>query len=80
MKFGVIDKGVIIYDKETNTSRGFGFITFESEEAVKDVMQENFHELKNEIVEVRRARLEVRRNNGSLMNWHDLENARLELN
>nr|XP_004289359.2 PREDICTED: heterogeneous nuclear ribonucleoprotein A1-like 2 [Fragaria vesca subsp. vesca] len=78
VKFGVIDKGVIIYDKETSTSRGFGFITFESEEAVKDVMQENFHELKNEIVEVRRARLEVTRNNRSLMNWHDLENARLE--
>ncbi|PRQ48238.1 putative nucleotide-binding alpha-beta plait domain-containing protein [Rosa chinensis] len=78
-KFGAIDQGVIMYEKETNTSRGFGFITFESDETVKDVMQKSFHELKNEIVEVRQARLEVRRNHRRLVNWYDPENVGSEL-
>ena len=62
---------MIIYDKETNTSRGFGFITFESEEAISNVMQESFHELKNETVKVWRARLDARRNHRCLVNWYE---------
>ncbi|KAK9902554.1 hypothetical protein M0R45_001490 [Rubus argutus] len=57
--FGAIEDGVIIYDKITNMPRGFGFITFESEEAVKDVLKKSFYEVKNKMVEVQRARLEV---------------------
>nr|GMD80783.1 RNA-binding protein 1 [Ipomoea batatas]GMD99483.1 RNA-binding protein 1 [Ipomoea batatas]GME00284.1 RNA-binding protein 1 [Ipomoea batatas]GME19519.1 RNA-binding protein 1 [Ipomoea batatas] len=35
--------------------RGFGFITFDSEDAVEEVMQKNFHELCGKLVEVKRA-------------------------
>lgn len=70
-KFGAIDDGVIKYDEETNMPKGFGFITFESEEAVENVLQKRFHEVKNKMVEVRRARVEVRRNHRrSLVNWY----------
>ncbi|KAF9586930.1 hypothetical protein IFM89_039802 [Coptis chinensis] len=38
----------------THRPRGFGFIMFDSEEAVESVMQNNFHELNNKSVEVKR--------------------------
>ncbi|KAK9903619.1 hypothetical protein M0R45_001127 [Rubus argutus] len=39
----------------THRPRGFGFITFDSEESVENVMQKNFHELNGKFVEVKRA-------------------------
>lgn len=54
-KFGTIINGVIIYIKESGKSRGFGFITFDSEEAVDEVTKETYHELNDKFVEVKRA-------------------------
>ncbi|XP_020422123.1 heterogeneous nuclear ribonucleoprotein 1 isoform X2 [Prunus persica] len=54
-KFGTIINGVIIYIKESGKSRGFGFITFDSEEAVDEVTKETHHELNDKFVEVKRA-------------------------
>ncbi|KAF6136903.1 hypothetical protein GIB67_018942 [Kingdonia uniflora] len=54
-KFGMITDVVVMYDNETHRPRGFGFITFDSEEAVDSVMQKSFHELNEKLVEVKRA-------------------------
>lgn len=66
-KFGCITDVVIMYDSATHRPRGFGFITFDTEEAVENVMQKNFHELNNKVVEVKRAVPKDRypQNNGS---------------
>ncbi|XP_059631169.1 heterogeneous nuclear ribonucleoprotein 1-like [Cornus florida] len=55
-KFGRITDVVIMHDSMTKRPRGFGFITFDSEDAVEDVMQNNsFHDLSGKVVEVKRA-------------------------
>ncbi|XP_052202166.1 heterogeneous nuclear ribonucleoprotein 1-like [Diospyros lotus] len=54
-KFGRIADVVVMHDSETSRPRGFGFITFDSEDAVEDVMQKSFHELTGKLVEVKRA-------------------------
>ncbi|KAL3505036.1 hypothetical protein ACH5RR_034877 [Cinchona calisaya] len=54
-KFGRITDVVVIHDNVTRRPRGFGFITFESEDAVDEVVQNNFHQLNDKQVEVKRA-------------------------
>ncbi|KAL9225659.1 hypothetical protein vseg_001555 [Gypsophila vaccaria] len=54
-KFGRITDVVVMHDNNTNRPRGFGFITFESEEVVEKIMQKSHHELAGKRVEVKRA-------------------------
>ncbi|CAO2833898.1 unnamed protein product [Amaranthus hypochondriacus] len=56
-KFGRITDVVVMHDNTTNRPRGFGFITFESEEVVEKLMQKSHHvhELGGKRVEVKRA-------------------------
>ncbi|KAL3812309.1 hypothetical protein ACJIZ3_013577 [Penstemon smallii] len=54
-KFGRITDVVVMHDNMTHRPRGFGFITFDSEDSVEEVMQKNFHELTGRLVEVKRA-------------------------
>uniref|UniRef100_A0A2P2LE55 Uncharacterized protein MANES_18G049700 n=1 Tax=Rhizophora mucronata TaxID=61149 RepID=A0A2P2LE55_RHIMU len=54
-KFGKIIDVVVMQDSSTNRPRGFGFVTFDSEESVDKVMQNTFHELNGRLVEVKRA-------------------------
>lgn len=54
-KFGRITDVVVMHDNLTQRPRGFGFITFDSEDSVEEVMQKNFHELTGKFVEVKRA-------------------------
>ncbi|KAK6160581.1 hypothetical protein DH2020_003962 [Rehmannia glutinosa] len=54
-KFGRITDVVVMHDNMTHRPRGFGFITFDSEDSVEEVMQKNFHELTGKLVEVKRA-------------------------
>lgn len=54
-KFGRITDVVVMHDNITHRPRGFGFITFDSEDSVEEVMQKNFHELCGKLVEVKRA-------------------------
>ncbi|XP_022721155.1 RNA-binding protein 1-like [Durio zibethinus] len=68
-RFGRITDVVVMHDSSTNRPRGFGFVTFESEESVENVMQKNFHELNNRLVEVKRA-VPKEGNNGSNGNYN----------
>ncbi|XP_057481486.1 heterogeneous nuclear ribonucleoprotein 1-like [Actinidia eriantha] len=54
-RFGAITDVVIIHDMENNRSRGFGFITFDSEEAALSVLQSRYYELHKKSVEVKLA-------------------------
>ncbi|XVF77289.1 hypothetical protein PTKIN_Ptkin14bG0030900 [Pterospermum kingtungense] len=54
-QFGTITDVVVMYDHNTQRPRGFGFITYDSEEAVDRVLHKTFHELNGKLVEVKRA-------------------------
>lgn len=54
-QFGMITDVVVMYDHNTQRPRGFGFITYDSEESVEKVLLNNFHELNGKMVEVKRA-------------------------
>ncbi|XP_057470476.1 heterogeneous nuclear ribonucleoprotein 1-like [Actinidia eriantha] len=54
-QFGTITDVVVMYDHNTQRPRGFGFITYDSEEAVDKVLIKTFHELNDKLVEVKRA-------------------------
>ncbi|PRQ24898.1 putative F-box domain, nucleotide-binding alpha-beta plait domain-containing protein [Rosa chinensis] len=72
-KFGKITDWDVMFDKENHKPRGFGFITFESEEAVHDVLQKRFHDLNYKSVVVKRAHSQ-NRNNNRLMKQYDRYN------
>ncbi|XP_038691141.1 heterogeneous nuclear ribonucleoprotein 1-like isoform X3 [Tripterygium wilfordii] len=54
-QFGTITDVVVMYDHHTQRPRGFGFITYDSEDAVDRVLHKTFHELNDKMVEVKRA-------------------------
>ncbi|KAK2445735.1 heterogeneous nuclear ribonucleoprotein [Trifolium repens] len=54
-KFGKITDVVVMQDSVTHRPRGFGFITFDSEDSVQNVMMKKFHDLNGRQVEVKRA-------------------------
>lgn len=53
--FGRVTDVVVMHDSVTHRPRGFGFITYDSEESVENVMKNSFHELNGRLVEVKRA-------------------------
>ncbi|GAB2265899.1 hypothetical protein Dimus_000930 [Dionaea muscipula] len=53
--FGVVTDVVIMYDQNTQRPRGFGFITFDNEDAVERVLHKTFHDLSGKQVEVKHA-------------------------
>lgn len=53
--YGHVTDVVIIYDQNTQRPRGFGFISFDTEDAVDGVLHKTFHELNGKQVEVKRA-------------------------
>ncbi|ONK59783.1 uncharacterized protein A4U43_C08F10590 [Asparagus officinalis] len=54
-QFGPITDVVVMYDHNTQRPRGFGFITYESEDSVDKVLIKTFHELNGKMVEVKKA-------------------------
>lgn len=54
-QFGDITDVVVMYDHNTQRPRGFGFITFDSEDSVEKVVQKSYHELHDKMVEVKKA-------------------------
>ncbi|WOH08613.1 hypothetical protein DCAR_0728057 [Daucus carota subsp. sativus] len=53
--YGNVTDVVVMYDQQTNRPRGFGFISFDSEDAVDRVLHKTFHDLGGKQVEVKRA-------------------------
>ncbi|XWS53763.1 hypothetical protein CRYUN_Cryun10bG0028100 [Craigia yunnanensis] len=53
--YGQVTDVVIMYDQNTQRPRGFGFISFDTEDAVDRVLHKNFHDLNGKQVEVKRA-------------------------
>ncbi|GAB2245486.1 hypothetical protein Droror1_Dr00000979 [Drosera rotundifolia] len=53
--YGHVTDVVIMYDQSTQRPRGFGFISFDTEEAVERVLHKTFHDLDGKQVEVKRA-------------------------
>lgn len=53
--FGKVKDYVVIHDRLTERSRGFGFVTFDSKDVAETVLKQNSYSLKNKMVEVKRA-------------------------
>ncbi|CAK9139534.1 unnamed protein product [Ilex paraguariensis] len=53
--YGEVVDVVVMYDQHTNRPRGFGFISFDSEDAVDRVLHKTFHDINGKQVEVKRA-------------------------
>jgi len=54
-RYGTINDAVVMFDRQTQRSRGFGFITFQNHGSVEQVFQDEPHELNGKAVEVKRA-------------------------
>lgn len=53
--FGHVEDAIIMMDHATHRSRGFGFVTFDNEEAVEKVMENRTHVISSKSVECKRA-------------------------
>lgn len=53
--FGRIIDSVIMCNKQDNKPRGFGFVTYDSEESVQKVVMDRFHQLSKKWVDVKKA-------------------------
>ena len=54
-QFGGVQDAIVLRDVNTNTSRGFGFVTFDSEEVADKCVQENNYEIKGKKVDIKKA-------------------------
>ncbi|KAM6586556.1 hypothetical protein CsatA_009161 [Cannabis sativa] len=61
--FGTVVATEILREKITNKGRGFGFVTFDSEETVEKVLENNFYNMKEKQIEVKMAKAKTNRRN-----------------
>ena len=63
-RYGTIVDSVVVIDKNTGRSRGFGFVTFESNESVNDALTMNQQLVENRPITVSVAVENPKKNNG----------------
>ena len=49
---GKVEEAVMLMDQQTKRHRGFGFVTFETEDTVDRVCEIHFHTIKNKKVQL----------------------------
>lgn len=65
-QYGEIEDSVIIHDRETGKPRGFGFVTYKTEQSVDFVLRDKMkHKIKGKWVECKRATPKALGNEGS---------------
>ncbi|KAL8260357.1 hypothetical protein R6Q59_028310 [Mikania micrantha] len=69
VQFGTITDVVVMHDHNTQRPRGFGFITYDSEESVEKALLKTFHELNGKMVEVKLA---VPKESSPGPNWNQI--------
>lgn len=55
-KYGEITEAVVILDRDTGRSKGFGFVTFASEESAKNALELNGNEIEGRKIVVNAAK------------------------
>jgi RNA recognition motif-containing protein len=60
-RFGGVEKAIVIMDRETGRSRGFGFVTMADETALEEVLKIEAHELSGRNLKVNRAQQQQNR-------------------
>ncbi|KAF5094183.1 hypothetical protein D0Z00_003665 [Geotrichum galactomycetum] len=63
-QYGVVIDAQLMIDKDTGRPRGFGFITFDSDQAVERIVNEPYLILKDKQIEVKRAEPRAKDANG----------------
>ena len=63
-EFGEITEAVVISDRNTGRSKGFGFITFANEEDAEKALSMNGKEVEGRAIVVNKAQPKERRDNG----------------